>query len=52
MRRAVLALLAAATLAACTPAPRNDDPLTPLRGPAPTNPLVLPPAQDPNGGAE
>ena len=52
MRRALLALLAAAAVASCSPPPRSDDPLTPLRDPAPTNPLVTPPNQDPNGGAE
>ena len=51
MRRALLAAMVLAALAACAPRPADDDPLTPIRELTPTNPLVMPQNQDPNGGA-
>lgn len=47
MMRAMILVL---TLASCAPKPQDDGPLTPILQPK-ANPLVLPPAQDPNGGA-
>ena len=50
MMRAICAALLLAMIAGCAPKPQDDGPLTPILEPK-ANPLVLPPAQDPNGGA-
>ncbi len=50
MTRVICAALLLAMVSGCAPKPQDDGPLTPLLEPK-ANPLVLPPGQDPNGGA-
>ncbi len=50
MMRVLLGVFTLLVLASCAPTPVDNGPLTPIPEPR-TNPLVLPPAQDPNGGA-